>query len=126
MIVDYKSITLDDARKAIRAYNASCYTDRRKSTEIDEKARALFQNGLAPTLAEIERQVHFIAVDYGGIAGFKAATALIPEIARDIYDIRDRYADRRVFESKDDCRSTGSRASGNSSDLCRNGWRDYG
>lgn len=93
MLVDYKSITLDDARKAILAYNASCYTDGLKSTEIDEKACALFQTGLAPTLAEIERQVRFIAVDYGGIAGFRAATALIPKITHDIYDIRDRYAD---------------------------------
>lgn len=91
MMVDYKSITLDDARKAILAYNASCYTDRRKSTEIDKEARKLFQKGLARTLAEIERQLRFIAVDYGGIAGFKAATALIPKIAQDIYDIRDRY-----------------------------------
>jgi hypothetical protein len=90
--IDYTNITLDIACRAVEAYNSGCYAGGIKNPDLDRRARELFASGLAQSLADIQDQVHFIGVDYGGTAGFKAAYSLAPAIARDIYAIRDRYA----------------------------------
>jgi hypothetical protein len=92
MTIDYRNITVEIAQKAIQAYNSGCYGGGIKNPDLDRKALALFANGLGRTLEEVHRQVRFIGVDYGGAAGFPAAYLLAPAIARDIYDVRSRYA----------------------------------
>lgn len=79
----YRTITFDRAKHAVKVYNEGmdgCV----KNPEIDERARMMFARGLGRTTSDIEQQVAFIGVDYGGAAGFKAAYSLIPAIARDI------------------------------------------
>ena len=91
MKIDYTNITLDVALQASRAYNNGCYARGIKNPDLDKRARALFAGGLASSEDGIREQVRFIGVDYGGVAGFKAARSLVPDIARDIHKVRDRY-----------------------------------
>jgi hypothetical protein len=87
----YKTITLDRAKLAIKEYNKSMYGCE-KNTDLDERARVMFDGGLGKTTAEIERQVYFIGKDYGGVAARPAALVFAPDIARDI------AANRAQFE----------------------------
>ena len=89
---DYKAITLDEAKQAVRAYNSGRYRCK-LNTEIDHEARQIFANGLASSEEDILRQVHFIGKDYGGVAGFPSAISLAPRIASDIYADSARYID---------------------------------
>jgi len=92
MTIDYRTITLDIARQAVQAYNSGCYAGGIKNPELDRQALQLFANGLVLSLEGVQEQVRFIGVDYGGVAGFKAAYSLAPAIAHDIHAVRDRYA----------------------------------
>lgn len=92
MPVDYRTITLDVAVRAVQAYNSGCYAGGIKNPDLDRRALQLFANGLAGSLDGVLEQVRFIGVDYGGAAGFRAAYSLAPAIARDIHVVRDRYA----------------------------------
>jgi hypothetical protein len=92
MTDDYLTITLDRAMQAVQAYNSGVYHGR-KNIEIDRQAREKFDGGLSCSLEGIREQVRFIGVDYGGTAGFPAARVLVPEIASDIYEVRDQYSE---------------------------------
>jgi hypothetical protein len=91
MRTTYRTLTLDRACLAINVYNNGYYGNE-KNPDLDERARKMFAGGLGPTPDKIEEQVRFVGKDYGGAAGFKAAYALIPDIARDI------AANRAQFE----------------------------
>jgi hypothetical protein len=90
MRTTYRTITLDRACLSVKVYNEGLYGDL-PNPDLDERAREMFAGGLGKTTAEIERQVRFIGVDYGGAAGFKAAYALVPDIAGDIAANRAQY-----------------------------------
>jgi hypothetical protein len=87
----YSTLTIDRALLAINVYNRGLYSEM-PNPDLDERARALFEGGLGTTTDEILEQVNFAGKDYGGAAGFKAAYALAPDIARDI------AANRAQFE----------------------------
>jgi len=91
MAINCKNITLEIAKKAVQAYNSGCY-GRFKNPELDDLARGLFCGGLATSKEGILKQVRFIGIDYGGVAGFKMAVSLVSAIADDIFKARDRYA----------------------------------
>jgi hypothetical protein len=86
----WKTITLERAKSAVKAYNEGVYGCL-KNPDLDRQARDMFADGLGSSCSKIERQVEFIGRDYGGAAGFKAAFVLAPDIARDIFANRDRY-----------------------------------
>jgi hypothetical protein len=90
MFTTYKTVTLEKAKQAINAYNDGSYGCL-KNPEVDRQAREMFENGLGDTEQMILRQVDFIGRNYGGAAGFKAAYALSPEIAHDIFIGRAEY-----------------------------------
>lgn len=91
----FHTITLDRACLAVKVYNEGLYGVL-KNADLDDRGRDMFANGLGSTLETVERQVEFIGRDYGGAAGFKAAYALIPAIARDIFSNRDQYEQAAV------------------------------
>ena len=90
METTWRNITLEAAKRGIRAYNEGLYHGL-KNVEIDRQARATFSSGLGTTYDEILRQVTFIGRDYGGVAGQPGAISLAPEIADDILQSRDQY-----------------------------------
>ena len=52
MGADYRTITLDIAIQAVRAYNTDAYYSASKGLDLDRRARQLFTNGLAaPAMA---------------------------------------------------------------------------
>lgn len=86
----YMTVTLEDAKRGINTYNHGadgCV----KNPDLDVRAHEMFKGGLGLTSEEILRQVEFIGRDYGGVAGFKAAYALAPAIANDIFQNRAEY-----------------------------------
>ena len=85
-----RTITLEKAIRAVKAYNSGNYRGR-KNTELDLQVRQTFTAGLAPTLEGILAQVRLIGDDYGGVAGFPAAITLAPVIAAEIHANRDSY-----------------------------------
>jgi hypothetical protein len=89
-ITTYKTVTLDRACKAVKVYNKGLYGCV-KNPDLDKRAHDMFAGGLGSTLGKLERQVVFIGDDYGGIAGRPAALKLAPDIARDIFRIRESY-----------------------------------
>jgi len=91
MVATWRSITIEDAKSAVKAYNEGTYGCL-KNPALDQQARDMFLEGLGSTSGKINRQVDFIGRDYGGAAGFKAAYALAPDIARDIVANREQYA----------------------------------
>lgn len=91
MATDYRTVTLDRAALAVKVYNEGMYGCV-KNPDLDDRAHAMFADGLGSTNARIEEQVGFVGKDYGGAAGFKAAYSLIPDIAHDI------FANRTEFE----------------------------
>lgn len=90
VVTTYRTITLEVAGHAIKAYNDGTY-GRLKNPVIDRQALEMFADGLGSTSGKIGRQVEFIGRDYGGAAGFKAAYELVPDITRDIVANRERY-----------------------------------
>jgi hypothetical protein len=89
-IPNYKTITLETAKRAVQVYNLGMYGCL-KNPDIDGQALEMFATGLGSTEGEILRQVEFIGRNYGGAAGFRAAYALAPDIAHDIAANRDTY-----------------------------------
>jgi hypothetical protein len=90
MRTTYKTLTLDRALLAINVYNKGLYGEM-PNPDLDERAREMFEGGLGITTEKILEQVNFVGKDYGGAAGFKAAYALAPDIARDIASNRAQY-----------------------------------
>jgi len=86
-----KIITLETAVEAIHTYNRGEYRGR-PNIELDRSATDMFREGLGRTLERIRDQVGFIGRDYGGFAGFPAASSLAPTIAEAIFACRDDYA----------------------------------
>lgn len=86
----HMTIDLETAKKAVLAYNHGTY-GARKNLDLDEEGRRLFSGGLGRAVADIERQVRFVGVDYGGAAGFKAAYSLVPAIAQDLCASQPKY-----------------------------------
>jgi hypothetical protein len=80
----YKSVTLERARLAVRAYNEGVYGCL-KNPYVDQQALDMFPDGLGETRAKISRQLEFIGENYGGVAGFPTAIKLADSIANDIY-----------------------------------------
>ncbi len=96
--ITWKTITLETAKQAVRAYNEQVWNEgglSRCNLDIDAEARALFAQGLGRSVKEILRQVEFIgrggSWGYGGVAGYQAALKLAPLIATDIYKSRSGY-----------------------------------
>jgi len=101
--VTWKTVTLDIAKRAVKAYNDDRWSDTdqngqdvtRSNLDIDKEARSLFAEGLGRTHSEILRQLEFIgrggSWGYGGVAGFQAALSLAPAIAADIHKGRTEY-----------------------------------
>ena len=92
MSVNYNTITLEVAKRAVEAYNGGSYTGGIKNLDLDRQGLHLFRSGLGLSFEDIHKQVRFIGVDYGGAAGFRSAWSLAPAIARDIHSVRDRYS----------------------------------
>jgi hypothetical protein len=90
VVTTYRTITLEVAGYAIKAYNDGTYGCL-KNPELDRQARDMFADGLGSASDKIGRQVEFIGRDYGGAAGFKAAYALAPDITRDIVANREQF-----------------------------------
>src|SRR5271156_2194856 len=95
MVATYRTITLQIAESAIKAYNDGTYGCL-KNPELDRQALDMFADGLGSSSGKIERQVEFIGRDYGGAAGFKAAYSLAPDITRDIVANREQYEQAAV------------------------------
>jgi hypothetical protein len=83
MKTTYRTLTLERALVAIDVYNKGFYRNM-PNLELDEQGRAMFNGGLGPTTEKILEQVNFAGKGYGGVAGYKAAYVLAPEIAHDI------------------------------------------
>ncbi|MCY1260037.1 hypothetical protein D9M68_100240 [compost metagenome] len=90
-----RTITLETALCAIRAYNSGTYRGE-PNVELDRRARQKFANGLARTLEGIYDQIRFVGADYGGVSGYQAALRLTETIALEIYMDLDAY--RRCAE----------------------------
>ena len=90
MAITWTTITLDIAKRAVKAYSDGTYSCL-KNPDLDRQALDMFDDGLGATNDKILRQVEFIGRNYGGAAGFKAAYALAPDIAREITANRDEY-----------------------------------
>jgi hypothetical protein len=90
MSVTRRTISLEAAKRGVRAYNHGLYHGV-MNIDIDIKARAIFSAGLATTNDGILRQVRFIGKDYGGVAGQPGAIGLAPEITSDILHSREQY-----------------------------------
>jgi len=90
VVTTYRTVTLESAARAIKAYNDGTYGCL-KNPDLDRQAREMFADGLGSTSSKIGRQVEFIGRDYGGAAGFKAAYALAPDITHDIVTNREQY-----------------------------------
>lgn len=95
MKTTHQTVTLDRACLAVKVYNEGMYGCL-KNPDLDDRAHDMFKDGLGSTKEMIEHQVAFIGRDYGGAAGFKAAYALIPDIAHDIAADRDNYGQAAV------------------------------
>jgi hypothetical protein len=88
----YRTVTLEVAGHAIKAYNDGtngCL----KNPVLDRQARNMFAGGLGSTSEKILRQVEFIGKkkEYGGVAGRPSAIKLAPDITRDIVANRKQY-----------------------------------
>jgi hypothetical protein len=90
-ITTYQTVTLDRACRAVDVYNRGLDGHGVPKEDLDIRAHRMFAHGLGVTKNEIERQVHFIGKDYGGVAGFPSAITLAPAIAHDIYNMREEY-----------------------------------
>ena len=90
MVTTWRTITLEKARLAVKAYNEGVYGCL-KNPEVDRQALDMFADGLGPTSGKILRQVEFIGRDYGGVAGFPSAIKLAEHIAKDISKNRAEY-----------------------------------
>jgi hypothetical protein len=98
MKTTYRTLTLDRALVAINVYNKGLYGEM-PNPDLDERARVMFGGGLGATTDKILEQVNFAGRNYGGVAGYKAAYVLAPDIARDIAANRTQY-DQAVREAK--------------------------
>jgi hypothetical protein len=87
---DFRTITLETAIRAVKAYNSGSYRGR-KNVNLDLQVRQSFAAGLAPTLEGIIAQVRLIGEDYGGVAGFPKALTLAPDVAAEIHRDRKSY-----------------------------------
>jgi hypothetical protein len=92
VVTNYKTITLDKAKRAVAAYNNGTYFRCRKNVDIDLKGRDLFQHGLGFTRDQMLEQLEFIGLDYGGVRAHRKALTLAPAIATDILADRANYA----------------------------------
>ena len=90
MLITWKTITLETAKSAIKAYNDGKYRGE-SNPEVDRRARQTFEQGLGSSYEEILRQVDFIGKDYGGVAGQPGAITLARSVADDIYRNRSEY-----------------------------------
>ncbi len=72
MAITWTTITLDIAKRAVKAYSDGTYSCL-KNPDLDRQALDMFDDGLGATNDKILRQVEFIGRNYGGAAGFKAA-----------------------------------------------------
>ena len=84
------TLTLQEAVNAVEKYNRGYY-GRKLNICLDNEGYQLFNNSLGRDLDTIEKQVHFIGKDYGGVAGFKSAINLYRTIARQIFNDRDYF-----------------------------------
>jgi hypothetical protein len=91
----YKTITLQIAESAIKAYNDGTYGCL-KNPELDQQALDMFADGLGSSSGKIERQVEFVGRNYGGASGFKAAYSLVPDITHDIVANREQFEQAAV------------------------------
>jgi hypothetical protein len=103
LAITWKTITLESAKEAVRAYNQQKWTDTdgdgryvsRSNLDIDTEARALFAQGLGRNAEEVQQPVRFIGRGggwgYGGVAGYQVALTLAPAIAADIHKNRAEY-----------------------------------
>lgn len=92
-MINFENVTLQDAAEAVRRYNNGYYAKAGlKNIDVDRRASEVFKQGLGTTIERITSQLRFVGKDYGGVAGFQAALALAPGIARDIYAQREEYA----------------------------------
>lgn len=91
-----QTVTLDRACRAVEVYNAGLDGHGVENDDLDIRAHKMFANGLGLDARKIEQQVEFIGRDYRGIAAYQAAYVLIPDIARDIFAIRDQYEHEAV------------------------------
>jgi hypothetical protein len=92
MTINYKTITLENAKHGVKEYNDGVYGCL-KNTAVDQQALAMFAHGLGPTDEEILQQVQFIGWNYGGVRAQPGALKLAPEIARDIFATRGQYVE---------------------------------
>ncbi len=86
-----QTVTLARACCAVEVYNRGLDGLGVPNADLDVRAHKMFANGLGSNEREIKQQVEFIGKDYRGIAAYQAAYALIPDIAHDIFAIRDQY-----------------------------------
>jgi hypothetical protein len=90
VVTTYRTIALEVAGHAIKAYNDGTYGCL-KNPDLDRQARDMFADGLGSTSGKILRQVEFIGREYGGVAGRPSAIKLAPAIAHDIFENRTEY-----------------------------------
>ena len=90
MVVTWRSVTLETAKRAVQAYNNGTYGCL-KNPDLDNQAREMFADGLGVTPGKVLRQVKFIGDDYGGVAGFPSAIVLAEGIADDVVRNRTEY-----------------------------------
>jgi hypothetical protein len=90
MATTWKTITLENAKSAIKLYNDGTYGCL-KNPDLDQQALGMFADGLGSTAGKILRQVEFIGREYGGVAGFPSAIKLAESIASDIFKNREEY-----------------------------------
>jgi hypothetical protein len=88
--VNWRTVTLENAKRAVKAYNDGSYGCL-KNPALDKRALEMFADGLGITSGKVLRQVEFIGKDYGGVAGQPSAIKLAPDIAADIFKDRERY-----------------------------------
>jgi|SRR6266403_1871518 len=94
----YKTVTLERAKLAVRAYNEGVYGCL-KNPYVDREAFGMFPDGLGDSREKIFRQLEFIGKNYGGVAGFPSAIKLADSIANDIYKNFAEY-EQAVYSTK--------------------------
>jgi hypothetical protein len=94
---NWKTVTLERAKLAVRAYNEGIYGCL-KNPDLDRDARGMFADGLAESRGKLFRQLQFIGKNYGGVAGFPSALTLTEQIANDIFNNLTEY-ERTVYSA---------------------------
>jgi len=90
MSTSWKTITLETAKRAVKAYNDGKYGCL-KNPDLDQQALDMFADGLGIAGGKVLRQVEFIGRNYGGVAGYPSAIKLSEDIANDILKNRETF-----------------------------------